>query len=157
MSHNNIKFDFIERVFASLSRASSSRVYHTSYPVLVHRPALSDWPSSRPRLTTTPLAFSLPSAPRITTWSGDFHPGSHVPCLAHTQVVTIADEGGVSVDHHVIGFISFCLCQGLRDQTIKLSKTVLTPRFQPGRCTLLRRLMQRPIHLHDITVGSAMY
>ena len=68
----------------SLSRANSSQVYHTSYPVLVHRPALSDWPSFRPRLTTTPLAFSLPSAPRINTWSGDLHPGSHMPCLAHT-------------------------------------------------------------------------
>ena len=68
----------------SLSRANSSQVYHTSYPILVHRPALSDWPSFRPRLATTPLACSLPSAPRINTWSGDLHPGSHMPCLAHT-------------------------------------------------------------------------
>ena len=70
----------------SLSRANSSQVYHTSYPILVHRPALSDWPSFRPRLTTTPLACSLPSAPRINTWSGDLHPGSHMPCLAHIGI-----------------------------------------------------------------------
>jgi len=44
--------------------ASSSRVYHTSYPVSVRRPASLDWASSRPRLATTPLPFSLPSAPR---------------------------------------------------------------------------------------------
>jgi len=49
----------------SQSRARSSRVYHTSYPVPVRRPALSDWASSRPRLATTPLPFSLPSALRI--------------------------------------------------------------------------------------------
>jgi len=39
-------------------------MHHASYPVLVHRPAGSDWTSSRPRLTTTPLPFSLPSALR---------------------------------------------------------------------------------------------
>jgi hypothetical protein len=33
-------------------------------PVFVHRPAVSDWASSRPRLATTPLPFSLPSALR---------------------------------------------------------------------------------------------
>ena len=43
----------------------SPRTYHTSYPVPVRRPALSDWASFRPRLTTTPLPFSWPSAPLI--------------------------------------------------------------------------------------------
>ena len=47
----------------SLSRANSSRVYHTSYPVPVRRPACSDWTSSGPHLAVTPLSFSLPSAP----------------------------------------------------------------------------------------------
>jgi len=42
----------------SWSRAHSSRVYHTSDPVPVRRPALLDWASSRPRLATTPLPFS---------------------------------------------------------------------------------------------------
>ncbi len=48
----------------SRSRARSSRMHHASYPVFVHRPAASDWASSRPRLATTPLPFSLPSALR---------------------------------------------------------------------------------------------
>jgi len=48
----------------SRSRARSSRMHHASYPVFVHRPAGSDWASSRPRLATTPLPFSLPSALR---------------------------------------------------------------------------------------------
>ncbi len=39
-------------------------MHHASYPVFVHRPAASDWASFRPRLTTTPLPFSLPSALR---------------------------------------------------------------------------------------------
>ena len=46
----------------SRSRARSSRVHHASYPVFVHRPAISDWTSFRLRLATTPLPFSLPSA-----------------------------------------------------------------------------------------------
>jgi len=46
------------------SRARSPRMHHASYPVFVHRPAVSDWTSSRPRLATTPLPFSLPSALR---------------------------------------------------------------------------------------------
>ena len=49
----------------SRSHARSSRVHHASYPVFVHRPAASDWASSRLRLATTPLPFSLPSALRI--------------------------------------------------------------------------------------------
>ena len=48
----------------SRSRARSSRMHHAYYPVFVHRPAASDWASSRPRLATTPLPFSLPSALR---------------------------------------------------------------------------------------------
>ena len=47
---------------ASRSRARSPRMHHASYPVFVHRPAALDWASFRPRLTTTPLPFSLPSA-----------------------------------------------------------------------------------------------
>jgi len=42
----------------SRSRARSSRVYHTSDPVRVPRPALLDWASFRPHLTMTPLPFS---------------------------------------------------------------------------------------------------
>ena len=42
----------------SLSRASSSRVYHTSDSVRVPRPALLDWASFRPHLAMTPLPFS---------------------------------------------------------------------------------------------------
>jgi hypothetical protein len=49
---------------ASRSRARSPRMHHASYPVFVHRPAVSDWASFRPRLATTPLPFSLPSALR---------------------------------------------------------------------------------------------
>src|SRR3990172_12086780 len=49
---------------ASRSRARSPQMHHASYPVFVHRPAVSDWASFRPRLATTPLPFSLPSALR---------------------------------------------------------------------------------------------
>ena len=49
---------------ASWSRAHSPQMHHASYPVFVHRPAVSDWASFRPRLATTPLPFSLPSALR---------------------------------------------------------------------------------------------
>ena len=42
----------------SWSRAHWSRVYHTSYPVPVRRPALLDWASSRPSLAAAPLPFS---------------------------------------------------------------------------------------------------
>ena len=49
---------------SSRSRARSSRVHHASYPVFVHRPAISDWTPFRPRLATTSLPFSLPSALR---------------------------------------------------------------------------------------------
>ena len=49
---------------ASQSRARSPRMHHASYPVFVHRPAVSDWTSFRPRLATTALPFSLPSALR---------------------------------------------------------------------------------------------
>jgi hypothetical protein len=49
----------------SLSRANSSRACHTSYPVSVRRPALSDWASFRHHLAMMPLPFSLPSAPLL--------------------------------------------------------------------------------------------
>ena len=46
------------------SRARSPRLYHTSYPVRVPRPAPSFHASFRPHLTVTPLRFPCPSAPR---------------------------------------------------------------------------------------------
>jgi hypothetical protein len=49
---------------ALLSRASSPRRYHTSYPVCVPRPAPSLHASFRPHLAVTPLRFPCPSAPR---------------------------------------------------------------------------------------------
>ena len=48
---------------ASWSRAHSPRVYHTSYPVAVRRPALLGWASFRPCFATTPLPFHYPSVP----------------------------------------------------------------------------------------------
>jgi hypothetical protein len=51
----------------SSSRADSSRVCHTSYPVFVHRPAVLDWASSRPYIAVTPLPFSLPRSPLVST------------------------------------------------------------------------------------------
>ena len=53
-----IKHTPLGRWRTSLSRASSSRVYHTSDSVRVPRPALSDWASFRPYLTIEPLPFS---------------------------------------------------------------------------------------------------
>ena len=49
---------------ALLSRASSPRRYHTSYPVRVPRPAPSFHAAFRPHLTVTPWRFPCPSAPR---------------------------------------------------------------------------------------------
>src|SRR3972149_11611195 len=78
----------------SWSRAHSSRMYHTSYPVSVRRPALLDWTSSKPHLTLTPLSFflRLGSGQALTfgsdnTWYEDFHLASPVPCPAHTVEV----------------------------------------------------------------------
>jgi hypothetical protein len=65
------------------SRAHSSRVYHTSYPVPVRRPARLDWASSRRHLARHALALLLAFG-SADTWHGDFHPVSSVPCLAHT-------------------------------------------------------------------------
>jgi len=53
-----IKHAPLGRWRTSLSRANSSRACHTSDPVRVPRPALSDWASFRPHLTMTPLPFS---------------------------------------------------------------------------------------------------
>jgi hypothetical protein len=50
---------------ALLLRARSPRLYHTSYPVRVPRPAPSFHAAFRPHLTVTPLRFPCPSAPRI--------------------------------------------------------------------------------------------
>ena len=58
---------------ALLSRASSPRAYHTSYPVRVPRPARAFHASFRPHLTVTPLRFPCPSAPR-TPGQGTFTP-----------------------------------------------------------------------------------
>src|SRR4029453_12112250 len=67
----------------SQSPARSSRVYHTSYPVPVRRPARLDWASSRPHLTVDALALLLAFGSAI-TWHEDFHLARSVPCLAHT-------------------------------------------------------------------------
>ena len=67
---------------------SSSRAYHTSYPVRVPRPAPSFHASFRPHLTVTPWRFPCPSAPR-TPGQGTFTPkhdrmhGTHVRVKLH--------------------------------------------------------------------------
>ena len=71
------------------SRARSSRMYHTSDPVPIRRPASLDWTSSRPHLAVTPLSFLLTSGELLilgsaNTWCEDLHLTSYVPCLAHT-------------------------------------------------------------------------
>jgi hypothetical protein len=69
---------------ALLSRASSPRRYHTSYPVRVPRPAPSFRASFRPHLTVTPLCCPCPSAP-LTPGQETFTPkhdrmhGTHAP------------------------------------------------------------------------------
>jgi hypothetical protein len=68
----------------SRSRARSSRVYHTSYPVPVRRPARVDWASSRPHLAVDALALLLAFGSAI-TWHEDFHLARSVPRLAHTN------------------------------------------------------------------------
>ena len=49
---------------ALLLRASSPRLYHTSYPGRVPRPARAFHAAFRPHLTVTPWRFPGPSAPR---------------------------------------------------------------------------------------------
>jgi hypothetical protein len=49
---------------AVLWRARSPRLYHTSYPVRVPRPARAFHAAFRPHLTVTPVRFPGPSAPR---------------------------------------------------------------------------------------------
>jgi hypothetical protein len=49
---------------AWLLRASSPRLYHTSYPGRVPRPARAFHAAFRPHLTVTPWRFPGPSAPR---------------------------------------------------------------------------------------------
>src|SRR5919198_2945338 len=68
----------------SRSRARSSRVCHTSYPVPVRRPARLDWASSRPHLTVDALALFLAFG-SANTWREDLHLARSVPCLAHTS------------------------------------------------------------------------
>ena len=76
----------------SRSRARSPRMHHASYPVFVHRPAVLDWASFRPRLATTPLPFSLPSAlrkPGHRTFTDE------VTCHArHTRLSSAVCNGG---------------------------------------------------------------
>ena len=79
----------------SQSRARSSRVYHTSYPVPVRRPARLDWASSRPHLAVDALALLLAFGSSY-TWLGDFHPDSSVPCPAHTFTLSGAPLAGAS-------------------------------------------------------------
>ena len=67
----------------SRSRARSSRVHHTSYPVPVRRPARLDWASSRLHLTVDALALLLAFG-SANTWHEDLHLARSVPCLAHT-------------------------------------------------------------------------
>ena len=65
------------------SRARSSRVCHTSYPVPVRRPARLVGASSRPHLTVDALALFLAFG-SAHTWHEDVHLARSVPCLAHT-------------------------------------------------------------------------
>jgi hypothetical protein len=71
----------------SRSRARSSRVCHTSYPVPVRRPARVDWASSRPHLAVDALALLLAYG-SANTWREDLHLARAVPCLAHTPPVS---------------------------------------------------------------------
>ena len=71
----------------SRSRARSSRVCHTSYPVPVRRPARLDWASSRPHLTVDALALLLAFG-SAHTWHEDLHLARSVPCLAHTLSIS---------------------------------------------------------------------
>src|SRR4249919_3956937 len=58
---------------ALLWRASSPRLYHTSSPVRVPRPARAFHAAFGPHLAVTPLRFPGPSAPR-TPGRGTFTP-----------------------------------------------------------------------------------
>jgi hypothetical protein len=73
----------------SRSRARSSRVCHTSYPVPVRRPARLDWASSRPHLAADALALLLAFG-SANTWREDLHLARSVPCLAHTLALSRA-------------------------------------------------------------------
>jgi hypothetical protein len=75
----------------SRSRARSSRVHHTSYPVPVRRPARVDWASSRPHLVVGALALLLAFGSAI-TWHEDFHLARSVPCPAHTAPVSCGPQ-----------------------------------------------------------------
>jgi hypothetical protein len=71
------------------SRARSSRVYHTSYPVPVRHPARVAWASSRPHLAAGALALLLAFG-SANTWREDVHLARSVPCLAHTLGISRA-------------------------------------------------------------------
>jgi hypothetical protein len=107
----------------SWSRSHWSRVYHTSYPVPVRRPALLDWGGTLPlvalacgepyaslRLQTQPrdCAIALLLAFGSTnTWRGDLHPTISVPCLEHMcssadawSLRSVESGGSVAVPSH---------------------------------------------------------
>ncbi len=59
---------------------------YASYPVLVHRLASLLYASFRPRLTTTPLRFAIPSPP--SGWIRDLHP----PTVEHARHTMTVEE-----------------------------------------------------------------
>ena len=75
----------------SRSRARSSRVHHTSYPVPVRRPARVAWASSSPHVVVGALALLLACGAAI-TWHEDLHRARSVPCLAHTLALELTDK-----------------------------------------------------------------
>jgi hypothetical protein len=84
-------------------RARLPRLYHTSYPVRVPRPARSFHASFRRSLTRTPLRFPCPSAPR-TPGQGTYTPehdsmhGTHAPAeLRPTATKGRNDHKGCAV------------------------------------------------------------
>ena len=74
----------------SLSRANSSYVRHTSYPVPVRRPLAFGlgFLQTPPHDDALALLLAFGS---VYTWREDSHLASSVPCLAHTDELTGAD------------------------------------------------------------------
>ena len=100
---------------ASRSRARSPQVRYAYYPVFVHRPAASDWVSFIPRLATTPLPFSLPSAlrkpgHRTFTYEVTRH-------ARRTRSSSAAPRSGVGWSDLLIAFCIFLLQNDQRDPT----------------------------------------
>ena len=83
-------------------RASSLRLYHTSYPVRVPRPAPSFHAAFRPHLTVTPWRFPCPSAPRTPgqetfTPKHDSMHGTHAGRQARLEAVACTPLFGAGV------------------------------------------------------------